>query len=114
MKAGNDFEIMPYVGIGKIRFGMTKEEVRATLGVPFESFLKSESSELPTDAFDSLSIHVYYKLPGVCEAIEFGDFGENPTFKGYKFMGKPYKMVEDWLKNLDPDCYKDNTGLTTM
>jgi hypothetical protein len=108
------YEIEPYAGVGPIRFGMSIAQVRQVLAAPVESFCKSETTELPTDSFDTLGIHVYYKLPGICTAIEFGNSQVNPTFQGRYLLNALYYEVKDWFRETDPDIDLDNSGLTSF
>ena len=52
---------------------MTPGEVRSLLGANFKSFMRTQDSEFPCACFESLGVFVYYKLPGLVEAIEFTD-----------------------------------------
>ena len=62
--------IYPYHGVGLIRFGMMREDVRGLLGKPSATFYKGLSTESSTDAYDDLGLHVYYNHPsGCCEAL---------------------------------------------
>lgn len=47
------WEIVPNVGIGPVRFGMTRQEVRAALNLEFSEFKRTPSSK-PADKFSSL------------------------------------------------------------
>ena len=67
-----EFAITPHVGAGPVRFGMTMSEARSAVGQPVRQFLKDPNDEFPTDAFDTEELHVCYKAPGVCDAVEFG------------------------------------------
>jgi hypothetical protein len=62
--------VYPLRGVGPLRFGMTIRKVRKVLGVPYKSFTKGRHADYPTDAFYSRCLHVYYRDPGVCEAVE--------------------------------------------
>jgi len=63
------FEIQPTKKVGEIVFGMTREEVRNTLNLPFTEFKKTKFSSTLTDNFQFF--HVYYDTDNRCEAIEF-------------------------------------------
>ena len=102
--------IMSYVGAGPIRFGMTAAEVRRVVGTAYSTFKKTAASKMLTDAFHSEGIHVYYKEPGVCEAIEFGK-PSRPTFRGTEMLGKPYDEVRAFLTTLDQEVEEDGAGL---
>ena len=61
-----NFEIVSYVSVGPLHFGMTVDEVRERL-LPAQAvpFMKATTSEHPTDAFDSLGLHVFYRRDGI-------------------------------------------------
>ncbi|HYO62032.1 MAG TPA: hypothetical protein VER08_00090 [Pyrinomonadaceae bacterium] len=103
-------EITAYTGVGPVKFGMTREEVRLAVGPPVRPFMKTPDDELPTDAFDDLGVHVYYKKPGVCEAVEMGSPAE-PTFRGQVLIGRPYSELRRWFESLDESVETDDTGL---
>ena len=45
------------------------------------------SSGVPTDSFRNAGIFVYYKEPGITEAVEFGG-PSSPTFRDQDFLGR--------------------------
>lgn len=106
------YEIKPYIGVGSIEFGMTESEVRSVIGGEFCQFKKTPASEMLTDAFSDKGIHVYYKKPGICEAVEFGNPAE-PTFMGNKLIGIPFKEVKKLFEKLDDTIEVDETGFTS-
>lgn len=65
------YDIEPLYGAGSIHFGATAEEVRTELGANFTSFRRTPSAAFPCDFYESLSVFVYYKVPGIVEAVEF-------------------------------------------
>jgi hypothetical protein len=68
--AVGDWTVRAQVRVGPIVFGMSPDDVRAALGRPYSTFNKSALSSDPTDAFDTLALHVHY-LDNKCEAAEF-------------------------------------------
>ena len=62
------WQVVPEKSIGKIEFGMNREDVRALLGDKFEEFKKSELSVNTTDDYGFL--HVYYTEDNRVEAVE--------------------------------------------
>lgn len=106
------YDIKPYVGAGPVEFGMSVSEVRNAIGGEFHTFKKTAISEMPTDAFKDKGIHVYYKNPGVCEAIEFGTPSE-PIFLGHKLVGLPFKEAKKIFEKLDDSLDIDETGFTS-
>jgi hypothetical protein len=105
-------EIKPYVGFDQIKFGMTADAVRSGIGGKFHQFEKTFDSEMLTDAFEDKGIHVYYKKPGVCEAIEFG-YPADPLFMGNNLIGEPFKEVKKIFLKLDDSIEIDDTGFTS-
>jgi hypothetical protein len=91
---------------------MPTKEVRAAVGTVFTSFKKTPVAELPTDAFDSLGIHVYYKQPGVCEAVEMASPAE-PIFQDEPLFNRPFAELRRWFKKIDPQIEVDESGLTS-
>jgi hypothetical protein len=107
-----NLEIDPYVGVGPIRFGMTRDEVRRIVGRPVKPFLKGPSSVIPTDAFDDVGLHVYYKEGDLCEAVEMF-LAADPTFKGQRLIERPFDQLLAWLQTMDDHLDQDDTGLTS-
>ncbi len=103
-------EIISKKGVGPLRFGMTMSRVRETMDSPYDSFMKTPMSEIPTDAFDDLGIHVFYKKPGVCEAIEFAK-PSDPIFQGQSLIGRPFNEIRDWFESLNTNVKIEDTGL---
>jgi hypothetical protein len=105
-----DFDVKPRSGVGMLRFGMTTDEVRAAIALPFDSFYKSANSALPTDSFLEDAVHVFYRQPGVCEAIEFYS-PSNVSLQNVKLLNAPYLKVKSFLGGLDKQLEEDESGL---
>ena len=63
------WEVLPFDGLGPLRFGMTAVDVEGALGVAPIRFKKGESEE-PTLAFNSLGVHAYFDDDGILNFIE--------------------------------------------
>jgi hypothetical protein len=113
MTITTQLEIQSYQGISNLVFGMTPDQVRATLGNDFQSYQKTPTSAMPTDAFDQLGIHVFYKTPGHCEAIELFAPAD-PTLQGKPLIGQPFSVVRDRVQALDSSVEIDETGLISQ
>jgi hypothetical protein len=100
-----DYTIHPFEGVGPIKLGMTPQQVRAVLGEPDESFKKFDD-DFPTDSYYSLSIHVLYEHPGICNEIwlflepDDPTSGCNPTFQGYGLKGRTFAELKPWFQKL--------------
>jgi hypothetical protein len=80
---------------------MARDKVRELLANPYEECMKTTASKVPTDAFDTLSIHVYYGEDFCCKGVEFFP-PSNPIVDGHKLIGIPFSEVLAWLKSSDP------------
>jgi hypothetical protein len=107
-----NLNIIPYIGVGPIRFGMSRNEVRQMVGHPAKPFLKGPDAIIPTDAFDDIGLHVFYKKDDTCEAIEMF-LAADPTFEGKHLIERPFDRVLDWLQKFDDSLDVDNTGATS-
>jgi hypothetical protein len=112
MTISSSFEIESYQGILNCHFGMDTSQIRKVLGAPTKTFKKTSTSVYPTDAFDNLGVHVFYKQPGVCEAIELFSPAQ-PTFQNRQLIGQPFNQLRDWLRSLDSEVEIDKVGLTS-
>jgi hypothetical protein len=86
-----DWTIRAQKSVGPIRFGMSREEVRNILAQPFTSFQKGEGDE-PTDAYDTLDLHVFYREGGV-EAVEFWN-AANVWLGGHRLGDETFADME--------------------
>jgi hypothetical protein len=107
-----NLEIEPYVGIGPVLFGMTRQQVRALIAAPVREFMKSPQSSVPADAFAKAGIYVFYSDEGCCEAVEVTR-PSVPTLFGKSFVGQPYDRSEAWFRERDPNVETDEAGLTS-
>jgi hypothetical protein len=115
LKAGGlsvDYPIEPYVGVGPIRLGMTIDEVRRAVGGEVHPFRKGRLAKWDTDAFNDKGIHVHYKDPGICDAVEFWG-ATMPTLDGHPLLKRPLREVYTLLKARDPSLQVHDTGLTS-
>ena len=107
-----DWTIRPNVGVGPLNFGMTRQEVRDTLGSQPSGFAKTSGSSSLTDDFREHGIHVYYDDSDHCVAIEMATPAA-PILDGKPLLGEPFCIVRDWLLQLDPAIETDADGLTS-
>jgi hypothetical protein len=105
--------IMPYESAGPIRFGMAREAVRKTVGLPYSTFRKSPESKTTSDAFDDEGIYIYYRESETVEAVEMA-LPARPTLEGVELLGRPYRDVSAFIKSLDSGTQEDDAGLTSF
>lgn len=63
--------IVPYVSVNEIMFGMTSLEITLLLKKNPKKFRKTSNDLYESDDYDTFFI--YYNDEGGCEAVEFGD-----------------------------------------
>jgi hypothetical protein len=102
-------KIEPFLGVGVIRFGDTRQQVRETLQRPFETFRKN-MGENATDAFDEIGLHVYYDGQDRVEFIEGFD-PASLTISGLELLGRSIEDVDKELKALGHSSIPTDVGL---
>lgn len=110
------YDIVPNIGVGPIKFGMTREEVRAAIGAdatPFRRAVINTMEQPLQDSFRDLGIFVEYNPLGKCVAVEFGGPAA-PSFQGETFLGQPYSRVREWFRTKDSAVEEDDSGLTSL
>lgn len=68
------WELIPNVSVGKIRFGMTRDELHNLFEAKYTEFKKSKFSKNTTDDYGSF--HVFYTPDNLVEAVEFFEDAE--------------------------------------
>ena len=106
-----DYTIEPLSGIGPLRFGMSRAEVRRAAASPVEEFWKSPDDEAPTDAFDELGFHAYYDRRHRLEAVELFTPAK-PSWRGRDLLTLPAGELRELLAAGDPDLEEEEEGLT--
>jgi len=64
------WELVSFLGLGSLRFGMTREEAQCLLGPSSKQFKKTYSSLSLTDEYRAIGVHLYYDQDGRLEFIE--------------------------------------------
>lgn len=65
------FDLHPKIGVGPLKFGLSRSEIEAVLGMKPHRFLRSQFSQSMTDHFETLRLFVYYDKFDCAEAFEF-------------------------------------------
>lgn len=106
------FSIDLLKGAENIFFGMTPNEVRAELGGKYKSFKKTYHSKYPCDYFEELGVFVYYKLPGLVEAIEFSEPAK-PILEEKNLLCLPFEQLKSILLSKDTELEIEPDSLTS-
>ena len=92
--------------VGKIKFGMTRKEVRENYEVKGE-FIKNGFSENSTN--DLGFCHVYYNNEGKCEAVEV--FDDVEVYVGGKMI---FPTSFEEAKNIEKTLEEDEDGMLSI
>lgn len=82
----HDFTLQPLVGVGSVRFGMSRDEVRRAMSEPPRSFRKTPRSRHETDAFFQNAFQIFYG-------------GDQPTVECIELSGR--SAVRAFYRDLD-------------
>lgn len=107
------YEVIPHEGVGDIRFGMSKEEVRELFPdrTP-KDYKQNVYSRGDTDLYESLGIMIHYDTEGRCAAVEFGG-SVKPMYQGSSPLGMTKELVEAWFESHDDDSQIDPPDITS-
>lgn len=105
-----NFLIEPYEGIGDIRLGMTSSEIQEIMSDKPRKFKKNQNDVYDTDAYEMF--YIYYKKPGICEAIEFIK-PSKISFNGIMLLEKSFDELKKFFMSLDENIEYEETGLTS-
>jgi hypothetical protein len=106
-------QIIGYEGVGPIRFGMSREDVRSALGTEFKSFKRSPSSSQPCDHCLRHECFVYYDAKGLVEAVEFAE-PATPTLDGVNLLGVSFASLVEKIRLADPHLSVESDGFTSL
>jgi hypothetical protein len=101
-----EFTLVPFKSIGDIRIGMARAEVRAAMSEEPKAFLKTPTSERPTDGFHELCVQVFYDSDDRAEYIELSrDPSIHPQLDGVRVFEIP---AAELVKQLGRDADYDS------
>ncbi len=111
-----DMSVKPYEGVGPVRFGMSVDEVRRTVGKKVETYKKAAAlfpDAHPVDAFDEVGMHVFYKPSGRCEAIMLFPPAD-PTFRNETLLEMTFIQLLTWFTSMDEDVKQDDVSFISF
>jgi len=104
----DSFAISSHVGVGPVRFGMTRQEVRRAFGAPYEPFSRTSGAE-PADHFPTIPAFAYYSNEGRLEAVEFAP-DASVTLGELDLAEKAVSAAMELLAEADPQLERDASG----
>ncbi|MGQ7249533.1 hypothetical protein ACUN9Y_19635 [Halomonas sp. V046] len=98
--------ISPLEGVGAIEFGMQASSVRMLIGKDYTSFKRNVTDEFPCDYYKDKGLFIYYKSPGVVEAIEL-THPASPELDCSPLLSMTFKDLKKLLKKYDNNLETD-------
>ncbi len=88
------YEVVPHVGIGPVRLGMSRTESRAVMaagGQEPDPFRKTAESTQETDAYHRSAFQVFFDDAGYVEYVELsrGERSCVPLYRGHRILTLP-------------------------
>jgi hypothetical protein len=106
-----DYTIYPYEGVGPVRLGMTRQEIRGILGKPEKTFQKFPDKPPADKYWNKLHLIIHFKESDICDGIQIFPPAQ-PTFQGVNLLiDEPYSQIKDWWEQQDPNIEFNDVGL---
>ncbi|MCS1350224.1 hypothetical protein [Mechercharimyces sp. CAU 1602] len=109
-----EFELIPYIGVKFVHFGMERDKVGNILGEKDQEIgdltIESQTgvSYIYQEYFKT-GVSAYYHVDGTLKAIQFFE-PSIPVFKGIKLLNTSYRKVNKIFKELEDNsvlCFDD-------
>jgi hypothetical protein len=102
-------EILPFTSFGSLKFGDPRQVARQKLASPFSTFRKA-GSQIDTDAFDDIGLHLYYDTNDCLEFVEAFDPAD-VDFRGIRFLGRELDAITSDMKALGFSATAADVGI---
>jgi hypothetical protein len=102
--------VLPFIGLGDVRLGSTRSNVRKLLGPGARTFLKSPDTP-PVDAYNDLGLHLYYDGNDHLEYIE-AFRPRRPTYQHIDFFNQDRVTVIEAMAREGRRCTSDYGSYT--
>ena len=106
------FEIHPAEGVGPVRFGMTKDNVRSRLGPPNREFVRGEFTTGVEWIYGESEAFVAFDVDGKCESIMLCH-PASAFLDGVDLLGVSGKAAFEAVRRLDADALMEDDALTS-
>ncbi len=103
------YEVIPYVGIGEIRFGMGSNEVSGLLG---KDYRRIDNRYTAGYMLCTGSLNLHFDGNNILVAIE-GSINAGLCYQGFALAGRPFNEVLTYLKGFDPKIKAHRDGATS-
>jgi hypothetical protein len=104
-------QVFPLQGWGLLRFGMSRAEVRATVGGAVESRKRTPSCSTAYDFFPGQGVFAYYKVDDTLEAVELAK-PASALIEGIDLLELALEDTERFLSSKPGPIEREPDGLT--
>ena len=104
-----NYDLLPRVGLGPVRLGMSRDEVRQAVAEPPKEMPRR--SGIPMDFFVRARLQVEYGSDQRCRFVQAGP-GAEVALSGKQLMGVPFIEVRAYLQQLDSSLKVEGADLT--
>ena len=101
--------IITFQGLGDIRFGMRRNDIRSLLGIEYESFSRAGNDVPEIDSYDNIGLQLNYDDDDKLEFVE-AIHPSNPTYDGITFIGRKPDAVYQEMINRGVKTIQDDVG----
>lgn len=96
-----EFVLVPYVGVGHLRFGDTRQELESKLGTPAELFRRDINEPTLTMSYPNHELFVELS-PDNTTVLAFEFYGNSPLIvQGVELMRLPNREGIQFIKSID-------------
>ena len=106
------YNIQPFIGLGNLKLGMGKSEIRQLLNEPFTSVASERDTVFvgwyrpQSDYFKRSKIKVEYDESDQCTFIEMAENTE-AVFEGVQLFKLTYRELLEFIKKQDPNVEEE-------
>ena len=101
------YEVIPYVGVGEIRFGMKCNEVCGLLLC--KDYRRIDNVYTAGYKLCSTNLNIHFDKNDMLIAIE-GNIDAGFCYQGFEIVGQPFNKVYEYLKSFDIEIEVDSVG----
>lgn len=111
MRKKDTLTIIPFIGVGEIKFGTPRAELRKQLKSNYKEFKRNEFSENTTDFYEKESFFVEYDKDNCCEAIELSVTDIDLIFANKNLFSFTYDTLVGYFTGISLNYSEDDFGI---
>lgn len=101
--------IIKFEGLGDIRFGMNRNDIRVLLQKKYKTFSRAGNDVPEIDSYDILGLQLNYDDKDKLEFIE-AVHPSNPMYDGVTFLSRQAESIQKEMANKGVETIQDDVG----